>query len=275
MKFDMSAAWSEAVRQLSANRQVLLVVAGVFFFLPSLAFGLMFDQRMAPIEAAQSANPDPDTMFRATFAAMSDLWWLLLLTSIIQWFGTLAMLVLLTDRDRPTVGEALKTATRLLLPYLGVQILVSCILGIALLFPFAVGANAGAAAAVLAGLVAMILLAYLFTKFLLVSPVIAAERLTNPIAVVARSWRITKGNSLRLFSFVFLLAMGFMVVAIVASIVVGLVLALAGSEIATVGDAIVSSLVTALFTAIFVAVLAAAHRQLAGPAPEAVSETFS
>lgn len=275
MKFDMSAAWNETTRLLSANRQVLLIIAGVFFFLPSLAFGLMFDQLIAPIEAAQADNPEPGVMFRAMIGVFSELWWLMLLTTIIQWFGTLGMLVLLTDPGRPTVGEALKTGAKLLLTYLGVQILVSCILGIVLLFPFAAGASAGAGAGFVVGLVAMVLLAYLFTKFLLVSPVVAAERESSPLAALGRSWRLTKGNSLRLFAFVVLLSLAFVVVAIVASIVVGLMLALAGSEIATVGDAIVSSLVTALFTAIFVTALAAIHRQLAKRAPETVGETFS
>ena len=32
MKFDMSAAWNEATRLMAANRDVLLIVAGVFFF---------------------------------------------------------------------------------------------------------------------------------------------------------------------------------------------------------------------------------------------------
>lgn len=275
MKFDMSAAWNETARLLSANRQVLPIIAGVFFFLPSLAYGLIFDGHMAPIEAAQAGDPDPGEMFRAMVGVFSELWWLMLITSLVQWFGTLGMLVLLTDRGRPTVGEALGTGAKLMLPYLGVQILVSCILGIALLFPFAAGASAGPAAGVLVGLVAAVVLAYLFTKFLLVSPVVAAERVINPLAVLGRSWRLTKGNALRLFTFVLLLAVGFMVVAIVASIVAGLILALAGSEVARVGDAIVSSLVSALFTAIFVTTLAAIHRQLAGRSPETVSETFS
>lgn len=275
MKFDMSAAWNEAVRMLSANRQVLLVVAGVFFFLPSVAYGLVFNSQMAGIEAAQASDPDPGPMLRAMMGMFQEYWWILLLTTIVQWFGTLSMLVLLTDRSRPTVGEALKIGARLVLPYLGAQLLVSCLFGLLLLLPIATGASAGVGAAVLVGLVAAIVLIYLFTKFLLVSPVIAVERVLNPLAAMGRSWRLTKGNSLRLFLFVFLLSIAFIVVASVASMIAGLVFALAGAEAALVGDAIVSGLVNALFTAIFVAALAAAYRQLAGPAPETVSETFS
>lgn len=275
MKFDMSAAWNEAVRLLSANRQVLLVVAGVFFFLPSVAYGIVFNSQMSGIEAAQANDPDPSAMVRAMMGLFQEYWWILLLTTIIQWFGTLAMLVLLTDRNRPTVGEALKIGAGLLLPYLGAQLLVSFVLGILLLLPFASAASAGVGAGVLVGLIALIALAYLFTKFLLVSPVIAIDRVRNPLAALGRSWRLTKGNSLRLFLFLFLLSVAFVVVTSVASLIAGLVFALAGTEVALAGDAIVSGLVSALFTAIFVAALAAAHRQLAGPAPQAMSETFS
>ena len=275
MKFDMSAAWNEAVRMLSANRQVLLVVAGVFFFLPSVAYALVFNSQMTEIQAAQASDPDPQAMFRAMMGVFQDYWWILLLTTVVQWFGTLSMLVLLSDRSRPTVGEALKIGAGLLLPYLGAQLLVSCLFGLLLLLPFATAASAGVGAGVLVGLVAAIALIYLFTKFLLVSPAIAIERIANPLAAMGRSWRLTKGNSLRLFLFVFLLSVAFIVVASVASMIAGLVFALAGADAALVGDAIVSSMVNALFTAIFVAALAAAHRQLAGPAPETVSETFS
>ncbi|MFA9200435.1 MAG: hypothetical protein ACEQR8_04490 [Cypionkella sp.] len=275
MKFDMSAAWNEATRLLSANRQVLFVVGGVFFFLPSLVYGLVFSSQMAGIEAAQASDPDPEALFQAMLGTFRDYWWILLVTSIIQWLGTLGLLVLLTDRARPTVAEALKTGAGLLLPFLGAQLLVSCLFGLLLLIPFATAASAGVGAAVLVGLVAVIALVYLFTKFLLVSPVVAVERVRNPIAALGRSWRLSKGNSLRLFLFVFLLSVAFIVVAGVASMIAGLVFALAGAEVALVGDAIVSGVVNALFTVLFIAVLAAVHRQLAGTAPETVGETFS
>ena len=44
MKFDMSEAWRDAVAMMTANREVLLIVAGIFFLLPlrtdlPIAFG--------------------------------------------------------------------------------------------------------------------------------------------------------------------------------------------------------------------------------------------
>lgn len=275
MKFDMSAAWNDATRLLSANRQVLLIVAGVFFFLPSLAQGLVLGDRMAGIEAGQSGDPNIEAVFQAMLMVVRDFWWVFLLAVIVQWLGTLSMLALLTDRGRPTVGEAIRTGARLLPTLVGAQLLFSCATGLLLLIPAALGAAGSPAAGILAGLLAVVLWIYLFIKLLLVSPVIAIERQLNPIAALGRSWQLTKGNSLRLFLFVFLLVVAFFVVAGVASIIVGLVLAFASADIALVGDAIASALVEAGFSVIMVAALAAIYRQFAGPAPETVGQTFS
>ena len=41
MKLDSSLAWKQANAAISANREVLLALAGVFFLLPRLAFQLL------------------------------------------------------------------------------------------------------------------------------------------------------------------------------------------------------------------------------------------
>lgn len=273
MKFDMSAAWNDATRMMGANRDVLLIVAGVFFFLPYVAFMLIFMNEMTALEAAQASNPDPTAMGEAMFAFYGEVWWMILLMALVQGVGMIGLLALLSDRSRPTVGEALKTGVRLLLPYIGAQLLLSCLYGLLLLFPIAVGAASSAAAGVLVGLVAAIAFAYLFTRFLLVSPVIAIEKVANPIAAMGRSWRLTKGNAWRLFVFVLLLLVALVVVGAVVSMVFGLGLALAGSEIELVGNAIVSGIVNAAFYVVFLAVLASAHRQLTGAEREVPPRT--
>lgn len=275
MKFDMGAAWNEAVRLLAANRQVLLIVAGVFFFLPYVGFMLVFSNEMTALEASQASNPDPRVMGETMMGLYGQFWWLLLIMVVLQTIGVLGLLALLSDRSRPTVGEALGIGARLLLPYIGAQLLMSCIYGLLFLLPIAVGVGVSVATGVLLGLVAVVAFAYLFTKFLMVPPVIAIERVVNPLSALGRSWRLTKGNSIRLFLFVLLLFVAVLVVGGVIGMVVGLVLALAGPEVAQVGNALVSGLINAVFYTIFLAVLAAVHRQLAGSAPEAVSETFS
>lgn len=274
MKFDMSAAWNEATRLMGANRDVLLIVAGVFFFLPNVIFSLVFSNEMAALESAQAKKLDPEAMGQAMVAFYGDIWWMVLIIAVVQGIGMLGLLVLLSDRSRPTVGEALKTGATLLLPYLGAQILMTCFYGLLALIPISIGVAGSPAVGVVVGLFAFVLVCYLFTKFLLVSPVIAVERVANPIGAMGRSWRLTKGNSLRLFFFVLLLLVALIVVGGVVSAILGLGFALAGAEIAMVGNAIVSGMVNAVFLVIFLAVLAAMHRQLAGPAPETVSAAF-
>lgn len=274
MKFDMSAAWNEALRLISANRQVITIVAGVFFFLPYLAFMLLFMNQMNALEAAQASNPDPDAMGAAMMTFYGDVWWVILLFMVIQGIGMLGLLTLLTDRSRPTVGAALASGARLFLPYFGAQLLMGVVFGLLLLVPIAVGAGASAAAGVVLGIAAVIAFVYLFVKFLLTPAVIAIERQANPISALSRSWQLTKGNSLRIFLFIFLLFVAVMIVGGVFSMILGLLFALAGAEAAVIGQALVSGLVNAVFYVIFLGVIAAIYRQLAGTSGEALHETF-
>jgi hypothetical protein len=274
MKFDMGAAWNEAVRLISANRQVIAIIAGVFFFLPYLAFMLLFMNQMTALEAAQTANPDPRAAGEAMMNFYSSVWWVIAVMWVVQGIGMLGLLTLLTDRSRPTVGNALASGVKLILTYVGAQLLLSVLLGLLMLIPIAVGTAVSVPAGVLLGIVAVVALLYLFTKFVLAPAVIAIEQEMNPIAALGRSWRLTKGNSVRVFLFLFLLIIAVMVVGGVVSMVVGLLFALGGAETALIGQAVVSGLVNAVFYVIFLGVLAATYRQLAGTSAETVRETF-
>jgi hypothetical protein len=253
---------------------VVAVVAGVFFFLPYLIFMLLFMNQMAALEAAQAGNPDPEAMGEAMMGFYADIWWVVLLAAVVQGIGMLGLLALLTDRSRPTVGEALKTGAKLVLPYLGAQMLISVILGLLILVPIAVGTAASVTAGVLLGAAAAVVFVYLFIKFLLTPAVIAIERQANPLSALGRSWRLTSGNSLRIFLFVFLLFIAVAVVGGVFSMIAGLIFALGGPETSLIGQAVMSGLVNAVFYVIFLGVLAAIYRQLAGPSDAAVRETF-
>ena len=48
MKFDASRAWKEASEAVTANREVLFAIAGVFILLPTLAFSMLFPQPQPP-----------------------------------------------------------------------------------------------------------------------------------------------------------------------------------------------------------------------------------
>lgn len=264
MKFDMGRAWNDATALLGANRQVVLIVAGVFFFLPYLALVLLMPETLTDLQAAGAGGSDPDAALRAMGALYGEIWWAILLIAVLQGIGMLGLLALLTDRTRPTVGEALGIGAKYFLPYLASQLLVAIMVVAIAILPLAVGAAAGPAIGLLLGLLVAVALAYVWTKFSLTAPVIAIERVMNPFTALGRSWSLTRGNSVRLFLFYVLLFLVLVVVAIVLGIVVGLVTALAGPDGALVVNGIVNGLINMVAVTLLLAVLAAVHRQLAG-----------
>jgi len=114
------------------------------------------------------------------------------------------------------------------------------------------------------------------TKTSLTAPVIVIDGLRNPIRALGRSWSLTKGNSLRLFGFYFLVFLAFIVIMIVISMIVGLVamVALGAGMVSQIANGVLSGFAGALMVVYFVAIIASAHRQLSGPSPQAISQTF-
>lgn len=270
MKFDSNLAWKEASSTISANREVLLALAGVFFLLPGLAFALLMPAPQAP------AGATPQQTLLTMQAYYSASLPFMLPITIIQFIGTLGILALFTDRRRPTVGEALRLGLVGLLPYLGAQILLFLgltLIGVPLLAIAAAAAGTGGLA--IAGVLVAVLMIYLMVKTSLAAPAIIVEGVRNPITALLRSWRLTKGNSIRLALFYLLLFVAFVVIYMIVMTLVGLIGALiAGGEPARMISAVVSSAISAVMTLYFVAAIATAHRQLAGPSPERVSRTF-
>ena len=272
MKFDMGRAWNEATNLLSANRSLLVVVAGVFFFLPYAALMMFLPQQMAALQAPTSGNPE--AMSEALLSIYASIWWVFLLIGLVQAVGMLALLYLLSDRARPTLGEALKHGFKYLLTYIGAQILQGILFLVLILIPF-VAAHAGAVTvAVILGILILVAFVYLFTKLSLSIPVIAIESQGNPLTALTRSWSLTKGNSLRIFLFYLLLFIAMLVISAVFSFIVGIVFAIGGGQIAMIGNGLSSGLINAVMVTVFAAVLAAVYRQLAGPSAQAVSEAF-
>ena len=248
------------------------MVAGIFFFLPSLVMTLVMP------DMAQFAALDPENL-EAISAEITQVyaswWWLIAIAFVLQLVGYLSLLALLRDDARPTVGEAIKTGFTGLLPAIGSYLLFSFGLGLALVLVVAPLAALGVGAlAAIAMLVALVGAIYAMVKVSLSAPVIAIEKVFNPIAVLARSWRLTKGNSLRIFGFFVLIMIVYFVLSMVVGMVIMGVLTLLGDSLGVIVNGVLSGLLGAFATVVFVAVLAAIHRQLAGPSAAAVSETF-
>ena len=271
MKLDMGEAWNTATAMVGANRDVLLILAGVFFFLPYLALTLLIP------ETAQTAQPgaDPEAVMEALSAVYADNWWAFLLVTVMAGIGMLALYVLLTDKARPTVGEALKRGAIGLIPYLLSQLLFILVVALVVGVPLGIAAVSEVPALIaIFGILGLVVAIYLAVKFSLAAAVIGIEGMLNPVQVLLRSWRLTKGNSFRIFGFFALLFIALGIVALLVTLIMGVIFAAMGGQIELIGNAVIGSLVNAVFAVIVYAVIAAVHRQLAGPSAEAISDTF-
>ena len=273
MKLDMNRAWTEALSLIQANIGVVATVAGVFFFLPYLAFALLMPE-MANF-AVEPNSDDPTAAFDQVMALYADIWWIMLLLIVAQTVGTLALLALLRADNRPTVGQAitvgaigfLTSIAATIILYIGVGVIGGVLMGVAI-------ASKITALAVILGLLLFVAFIYLMVKFSLLAPVIAIDKVYNPLTALLRSWRLTKGNSVRLFFFYLLLFIALVVVSGGINLIVMLVFGLMGQEIMMVGSGLINSAVNAVVIVLMLGVLAAVHRQLAGPSAESMGETF-
>lgn len=277
MMFESNRAWQEAVSAVSANRDVLMPVAGVFFLLPAVIAAFFLGDVQTQM-LSQLGNPEAlNKVMEGKFGLFMAIG---LFSGLAQFVGAIAMLMLLTDRGRPTVGQAIGAAFSALPTMIGVMVLIWLGMVAAVLVMGVL--SAALAMALPAGLatflIAVLLMGgvfYLLVKLSLVTPVVAIEGVRNPITALSRSWNLTKGNSLRIFGFYVLLFLAYMVISMLIMMVIGGLLALAGTgTVVTFLSSVVSGAVGAVVAMVFTAVVAAIHRQLAGPSTEAISATF-
>lgn len=276
-KLDMGTAWTQATGLMGANRDTISAIAGLFFFLPTLASSLLLPGLSNPPQPAPDA--DPEVAMRAMLDQISNIyaenWPLLLALTVVQVIGSMSLFALLTDRGNPTVGEALRTGLRSLPSYLAAQIVT--VLGASLAIGIPVGvlsAFGGVAVGLLALLVALVAILYVMVKLSLAGPVIAIEGQMNPLAALGRSWQLTKGNSLRIVLFIALLVVVFGIIALLVGGTLSLVLSAMGETVALIGGGVIDALINALLTVLFLVVTVAIYRQLAGPSPEREAALF-
>ena len=258
IRFDSNRAWQQATAALRANRELLLALAGVFFMLPSLAFSLLYPQPVPP------AGADQQAMMAMALDYYSRSLPFMLPVLLLQAAGTLGMLTLLTDRSRPTVGQAIRTGARSVLPYLASQLLLGFTLGmIALPIVTAFSLAGGRGLAVLGLAAAVLAWLYGWIRTVLAAPVMAVEGIRNPIAALSRSWHLTAGNVLRIFAFLALIGVAFTVVLMIATALAGVLLSLLlPAAYAALGVLVLSAALGALMLLTLVAALAATHAQL-------------
>ena len=268
--FDSSRAWSEAAAAVSANRDVLLALAGVFVVLPAFAMAVL----IPPPE------PQAGATMQAIVATMGDYYrsnsLALIGAALFHVIGTLAMLALITDHTRPTVGQAIRQGFANTPTVIAAQLVLGTAIGAMVLLPVALGGalkSPGILALTL--LLAIGLGVWAMVRVSLIAPAVLVDRLANPLTALKRTWRLTEGNVLRLLLFYTLLVVASFIIIAVAESAIRFVLSLViGGTGAALGAGFVAAVLQAVMTVYFVAVSAAAHRQLAGGAVPGVAAQF-
>lgn len=238
VKFDMGAAWDDTLQLLKSHTALVGTIAGVFLFLPALAFAWF-----GPVPIEPPAGADFDQVmatFRESFRQMMPGQIVVALSTMI---GTMAILRLWLSRTGVSVGEALTFGLMLFPTMLATQILAG------------IGIGIGFILLIIPGI-------YLIGRLALVSPAIADRGIYNPLEAIRTSWDLTRNNGWAVFFFLFLVAL----VVVIAALIIGGVVALVfGSEpgIGRIMGGLVEAAFGAIGSLVSIAVSAAAYRQLA------------
>ncbi|MCK0129208.1 hypothetical protein [Erythrobacter sp. F6033] len=275
MTFDMNAAWSRAMVLARENFSLLVVIAGIFLMLPTVAIYLMIPD-MATL-ADPTANPDmtPEQMAELFTPILG---WMLPIM-LIQFVGYNAMVGLMGG-DRPTVGQALGAGAKSVPSIIAAFILFMVaymLASVAVVIPFALLAAATGVTAIGAIAPVMILLVAIFlaTRFSLTMPVVMIEATLNPFRAMKRSWDLTGPQQWRVMAFWGILVIAYIVILLLVSGAIGVFAAMAGSGIASKLILGISNGILAIIVGIVQCALAVSiYSQLAGPNEAEVTSTF-
>ena len=257
MTFDMNRAWDEAVRMLKANRELVLILAGLFFFLPVFAVGIFVPETLTGPDFTTAADR---MQVMADYYNRNSGW--LLLIQVVQALGMLSVLALFARR-RLTVAQAIAAGAAALVPLLVAQLFL--LLTLSLLGGLAVGLAAALSQALAVAVAILVLLLALFVTARVVPlmPLLVADRRFNPFGALVDSWRMTAGKGWRILAFLILIGIAILVVSMLLRGVIGLLTALIGNvEAANLVASALSGLFSAFWLTLIMAVLMAIYRQL-------------
>lgn len=175
MTFSYDATWQDISRMLRSQADILLIVAGVFLFLPALAQAFYF-----PLPVVKELN---EAAVRTFLAYYEDSFFAVFSTRLVVLLGTGTLLSLLASPGAPTVGGAISASARLLPSLFLVDIISQFLVfgGLALL--------------IAPGL-------YLLGRMAVATPAMMAENIGNPLRALGRSFTLTHGKGWQLFGLI-------------------------------------------------------------------------
>ncbi|MFM7027919.1 MAG: hypothetical protein ACKOXK_04490 [Chakrabartia sp.] len=236
MKISYDACWQTMTGMMRAHADILLVVAGAFLFLPMLAQAIYLPPP-APTSADIAALEGLLDFYRANFLPF-------FLVRLITLAGTACLLALLLAPDRPTVADSIRRATLLLPSLLLADILVQLLVGL------------GMIALLLPGL-------YLLGRTALTMPAMVAERITNPLRAIQRSFQLTDRAGWSILGLILVIMIVAWIATFAAVTVVGVVLQLLlPTGAARLSVEVLQALQPAVLTMIYALLGAAIYRQV-------------
>ncbi|MFC3582088.1 hypothetical protein [Sphingomonas hylomeconis] len=191
MKFDVRGVLTDAWAMWRADRDLLLRVTGFFFFLPQYAMLLLMPAMPPLVVTPEMSEADQRALAaRITEWVMAYGGWYVAGLLLVQ-AGSLIVLMLYLQRDRPDLGSAIARGARLYPRYLLAMIVVGLPLGL--------------------GVMTLVLLLpglYLLGRLIAVGPALAAAQPLGVAQSLARSWAMTRGHGFVLAGLVSLSIVG-------------------------------------------------------------------
>ena len=267
MKFDGNLAWKQASATMAANRELVIALAGVFFFLPSFALIMLVKQPQVP------SGGTPEQMMAVLEPFVAKMLPLFLIGSVVQTLGQVTLLELFGRGGRSTVGEALRGGLGVLLSYVVLQLLTGLMIASVLMLAGIVG---GLVSPVLGLALGIYFACQTYGRFVTAGAVVVLEREKNPFTALVRAAALSRGNGFRLGNFLFLLLTAAFILLMVLTLIVGILAALTMGEgrAAELFSGFFSSAASAVAIAYFAAIIVAIHRQLTGTSPETVGGPY-
>jgi small-conductance mechanosensitive channel len=257
---DSSAAWQTARRIVSANRDVLLAIAGVFFLMPQLVNALLPMPQVMPGMTPEQIGET----FTGFYTSRPLLFPVLLLLTLPGLVGHLTMLTVLLDRDRPTVGGAIRTGFQFLPSYLAVQFLIALALFVMLVLVTGVLSLLFIPPAI-ASAIAIVGAIYPLLRLVMVGPEMIVRKVPNPFRAIGFGLGRTRGHFTSLLLFFMPAVAIFVVIFGLVLIFVNPLLALVvhGESLRLISEAI-AAVLTAIGQTYYAAIVASTYNQL-GP----------
>jgi hypothetical protein len=240
-RLDFSATWADATGLLRAHSEGLGAIAGLFLFMPDWA-----SRMLVTPSAAMEAPANFTQLALSMQEQFATYWYILIPVLLLKLFGAVALYVLLTRRDLPSIGAALRMA----LPILPFYVLAEIAVGLLTGFGFVL--------LILPGL-------YLIGRFAPLGPVVVAERTRDPLGAIGRAWDMTRNKGWAIFFLLFVVAIILVILSFVIEMLVGLPSKLfAGPEGIPLLQNGVAALLATFLTLVTTALTVAIYRQLSG-----------